>query len=340
MPEEEPKVVDLERVEKQFTALEKAGGAMQQIKTQYQTAMMVQRPRQLSVVLANVLEEARMAGKAFYYSWPVTNKKTGKVTIVEGGSIGLALAMAREWQNAAIEIGMQETHTHWNFTAHFIDLERGFTITRVYRQKIPAVTLGDYGVDRTQDMEFQKAQSKALRNVIFAGVPRWMQIKAREEAKQAEINGVEKEGVEVGKARMVSYFKGIGVSFGMIEDVIGKKLELFTAEDVATLRNFAHQIKEREATVEQLFGKAKDAKPADEPAKPAPASKPRGKPEQPELPVNDDARIRGRFEMLTKEVRTELLNSYQAEKLDEILSGDQETKAAFAREIESRLRKP
>jgi len=56
----------------------------------------VQRPRDLDKIVPAVLREAEFAGEAFYWSWPVKNKKTGKVEMLEGPSIGLSMAVAED----------------------------------------------------------------------------------------------------------------------------------------------------------------------------------------------------------------------------------------------------
>jgi hypothetical protein len=97
--------------------------------TQFHTAVAVQRPRNLDKVVAAVLREAEFAGDAFYYSFPMGGKK------IEGPSIGLAMAVAREWGNCAVPVEYYETPAEWVFNAHFVDLERGFTVSRVFRKK-------------------------------------------------------------------------------------------------------------------------------------------------------------------------------------------------------------
>ena len=59
--------------------------------TQFHTTVAVQLPRNLDKVVAAVLREAEFAGDSFYYSFPMGGTK------IEGPSIGLAMAVAREW---------------------------------------------------------------------------------------------------------------------------------------------------------------------------------------------------------------------------------------------------
>jgi hypothetical protein len=141
--------------------------------TQFHTAGAVQRPRNLDKVVAAVLREAEFAGDAFYYSFPMGGKK------IEGPSIGLAMAVAREWSNCAVPVEYYEPATEWVFNAHFVDLEWGFTVSRVFRKKKGKGVFKKLEDDRAEDMTFQAAQSRAIRNVVLAGVPAGLRTRSR-----------------------------------------------------------------------------------------------------------------------------------------------------------------
>jgi len=68
----------------------------------YTTAVAVQRPRSIAKVTHNVLEEAKLAGAAFYYGWTVKGK--AGPSKIEGPSIDLAMCVARNYGNCVIEI--------------------------------------------------------------------------------------------------------------------------------------------------------------------------------------------------------------------------------------------
>ena len=161
------------------------GKALQKTQTQYTTAIAVQRPRSISRVTKNVLEEAKLAGSAFFYRWEVKNKKTGRKSTVQGPSIDLAMCVARNYGNCVVDIEGTETPTHYMLKGVFIDLETGFTVPRLYRQRKNQNIGGDYGDDRSEDIVFQIAQSKAQRNAIVKAVPNWLIDKAIEEARNA-----------------------------------------------------------------------------------------------------------------------------------------------------------
>jgi hypothetical protein len=215
--------------------------------TQFHTAVAVQRPRNLDKVVAAVLREAEFAGDAFYYSFPMGGKK------IEGPSIGLAMAVAREWSNCAVPVEYQETATEWVFTAHFVDLERGFTVSRVYRKKKGKGAFKKLEDDRAEDMTFQAAQSRAIRNVVLAGVPRWLTDQAKERAKDAVLKGISKEGLAAATDKALKFLAGYGISEAQVIAALGKAKHEWASEDIASLRGMASQLRDGQATTEQLF---------------------------------------------------------------------------------------
>ena len=215
--------------------------------TQFHTAVAVQRPRNLDKVVAAVLREAEFAGDAFYYSFPMGGKK------IEGPSIGLAMAVAREWSNCAVPVEYYETATEWVFNAHFVDLERGFTVSRVFRKKKGKGVFKKLEDDRAEDMTFQAAQSRAIRNVVLAGVPRWLTDQAKERAKDAVLKGISKEGLAVATDKALKFLAGYAISEERVLAVLGKPKHEWASEDIASLRGMASQLRDGQATAEQLF---------------------------------------------------------------------------------------
>jgi hypothetical protein len=233
--------------------------------TQFHTAMAVQRPRNLDKVVAAVLREAEFAGDAFYYSFPMGGRK------IEGPSIGLAMAVAREWSNCAVPVEYQETATEWVFTAHFVDLERGFTVSRVFRKKKGKGAFKKLEDDRAEDMTFQSAQSRAIRNVVLAGVPRWLTDQAKERAKDAVLKGISKEGLAAATDKAMKFLAGYGITEERVLAALGKPKHEWASEDIASLRGMASQLRDGQATAEQLFPtlEATEAQPPAEPPKKA-----------------------------------------------------------------------
>ncbi|MGC2434821.1 MAG: PD-(D/E)XK nuclease family protein [Desulfobaccales bacterium] len=220
---------------------------MMRSQTQFHTAVAVQRPRNLDKVVAAVLREAEFAGDAFYYSFPMGGKK------IEGPSIGLAMAVAREWGNCAVPVEYYETLTEWVFNAHFVDLERGFTVSRVFRKKKGKGAFKKLEEDRAEDMTFQAAQSRAIRNVVLAGVPLWLTDQAKERAKDTVLKGISKEGLAAATDKALKFLSGYGITEERVLALWGKPKNEWTSEDIATLRGLASQLRDGQATPEQIF---------------------------------------------------------------------------------------
>jgi hypothetical protein len=233
---------------------------MMRSQTQFHTAVAVQRPRNLDKVVAAVLREAEFAGDAFYYSFPMDGKK------IEGPSIGLAMAVAREWSNCAVPVEYNETPSEWVFIAHFVDLERGFTLSRVFRKKKGKGVFKKLEDDRAEDMTFQAAQSRAIRNVVLAGIPRWLTDQAKERAKEVVLKGISKEGLAAATEKALKFLAGYDIGEDRVIAALGKPKNEWTSESIASLRGMASQLKDGQATAEQLFPpiESKEAKPKGE----------------------------------------------------------------------------
>ena len=239
------------------------GKALVKTQTDYHCAIAVQKPRILDKVVEAVKREAVYGGDDFFYRWPAKTKD-GKVKIIEGGTIGLALAIAREWTNCVIPINVEENNGHWIFTASFVDLEKGFTITRSFRQQIPLTAPGKYELARWQDMAFQKGQSQAIRNVIFNGVPRWLRTEAISIAKESSLKKITKEGIDTARTKAVEFLAQYGITEEQIKATIGKELNELLPDDIQTLRNLAVQIQNGDISPETAFPPISSSVPKEE----------------------------------------------------------------------------
>jgi hypothetical protein len=88
---------------------------------------------------------------------------------------------------------------------------------------------------------FQAAQSRAIRNVVLAGVPRWLTDQAKERAK------------EVATDKALKFLAGYGITEARVVGALGKSKQEWAIEDIATLRGMASQLKDGQATAEHLF---------------------------------------------------------------------------------------
>ena len=231
------------------------GGALQQVRSSYATAIAVQQPRILHDVERRLLEEARLSGEDFYYGWG-----SGKDAI-EGASVKLAMAAARCYGNCAIEaLPVQDMPDSWIFTAAFVDLETGFTLTRQFRQSKQWVVYGRHDPERKDDIRFQIGQSKAARNVILNAVPEVLIRHAMDEAKAGVRVGIEKYVKENSMPKAVdlvlSGLAKVGVSEKLVLEKVGKaKREAVTVDDLVILRGDLAAIQKGQERADMLFPK-------------------------------------------------------------------------------------
>ncbi|MEW6505490.1 MAG: hypothetical protein AB1457_16150 [Chloroflexota bacterium] len=228
-----------------------SGGALQQTRTAYTTAVSVQQPRSIAKIAHNVLEEAKLAGKSFYYRW-IAKTKDGKKSIIQGPSIDLAMALCRHYGNCAIDVQAVETPTHYMMKGVFIDLESGFTCPRLFRQR-KGQSMGMKDQDRQEDIVFQIGQSKAIRNAVIKAMPDWLIERAIEVAGEAELNKAKAENPHLARQKVIEFFGGYGVTVERIEAERERRVDEWTADDIVTLRGMAMALKEGRVSPDELF---------------------------------------------------------------------------------------
>jgi len=228
------------------------GTTAQKIHTAYMTAVKVQLPRVMEDIVDAVMRESEYAREAFFYAWG-----EGK-NHVEGPSVGLCLCIAREWGNCAIESETTETPDAYIFTSHFIDLERGFTISRDFRQSKKWKVYGQMDEYRKDTNRFQIGQSKAIRNVVKAAVPSWLIEQAIEKAKDAIRKGITKEGIATATEKAFKALSQHGVTEDRVLAKIGRKNKHeVTMEDIIDLRTAYSAISKGEAYADAIFPPSK-----------------------------------------------------------------------------------
>lgn len=264
------------------TAEELIGQGKTLVKTQvgHQTAIAVQVPRDFKKFVQAVTDEAMMAGKAFYYSFPVKSKDkdTGAITrsTIEGGSIGMAMALIRNYGNAAVEIEVAaEDSLTTTFRASVVDMEKGVTIPRLFRyKKTPGKKRGGFDEDRTADADFQIAQSKAMRNAVLKFMPEWLLDTLMDACQSSELKAIERMGVVPAREQMVKVCKGMGVTIPSLLSALEKdKLEDIGAIDLVHVKGMVQAIRDKQATVAELFppveAETPSEKTTEKPAEPA-----------------------------------------------------------------------
>jgi len=227
--------------------------ALQRVKTEYVTAVRVQKARDFQRVVAAVINEARMAGASFYYYWEQFDKKKGKMVPIEGPSVDMAMSFARNYGNCAVEIEEEETATHFKFKACFIDLESGFTLPRLFRQRKGQSLGNKMDQGRQEDVIYQLAQSKAQRNAIVKAMPEWLKEQAMAEAKAAEQRKVQTQNIQPVIQKILDFFAQYGIPKETIEANRTRPVESWTPEDIVHLRGMATAIKENRISPAEIF---------------------------------------------------------------------------------------
>ena len=255
-----PQVVDEshpahQRTSSPQTAMAIIGGgkALQQVRTQYVTAVSVQKPRDMGKIQEAVLKEADMAGASFMYGWNVKDKRSGKTVRIEGPSIDMAMSLVRNYGNCVLDTSFAETETHFVFDSFLIDLESGTTIKRQFRQRRSQSLSGKMDKDRQEDIVFQIGQSKAGRNVVTRAMPGWLIEKAIEASKDGELKRIDPKQLPKYRQLAVKFFSSHDVEAKLIEDALGKPMDKWMAEDIVELKGMMTALKEGRATTEELF---------------------------------------------------------------------------------------
>lgn len=263
------------------------GQTLQRTMSRYTTAVAVQKPRDLDAIVKSLEKEAEYAGKTWFYHWVVQSedKNTGemKAEIVEGGSINMAYALAREMGNCAVECeDVRHIGKATYFFPCFIDLEKGTTIQRPFRASNLGEISGRYKQARKDDMRFQIAVSKAERNVIFAGTYKWIEKRLIKKAQDVVAKEITAEGIEKHKVRAIKAFAELGVTEKMLVERLGSPVAQWAIDDVVMLSGLMQAIKQAEALVGELFPVASEKKRGKGEVDPAAVMTPEGtKPETP-----------------------------------------------------------
>lgn len=214
-----------------------------------QIATAKQYPRNLSRVLNNIETLATMdedvAGSCFY-----TLRRQGKV--IEGASVRMAEIVASSWGNLRSQARIIANDGK-TITAQGVchDLETNTAISVEVKRRITDKNGKTYN-DDMQIMTGNAACAIALRNAVFKVVPAALIKKAIDKAKKVSLG--ESMTLEQSRAKMLAYFKTIGVEDKQIFDYLSvEKIEEIDIDMVVELRGLATAIKEGTTTVKEAF---------------------------------------------------------------------------------------
>jgi hypothetical protein len=210
-------------------------------------------PRHLAEVERRVTRTATLLGEDAFYAWG-----SGK-NHIEGASITLAAALMLAWGNAVIEAGpVQETAESWIFTHTFIDLERGVSLTRQFRQPRRETVFGRMDPYRKEMINFGKGQSRSIRNTILMAMPEWLVKKALEVALQGARVKMEQfikdKGLAAAQAYTVNQLKRVGVPEDAVLARMGKaEVRALDLDDLVALAADCKSIDSGQEAAASLF---------------------------------------------------------------------------------------
>lgn len=184
---------------------------------------------------AKARKELKMlaAGKTdeWGYSWPVRNKKTGKMETVEGPSIKCANAVLGVVENMDTQIEVVVTDEAWIFKVKLYDYERNVENERVFHQRRGVRIFGD--PERDADVAFALGQSKAIRNAVVNYLPELVEF-AWEESRKALVDTILKDPKGF-KQRIYDKLKALSVPVERVVAWVGRGDKAWNAEDMARI---------------------------------------------------------------------------------------------------------
>lgn len=176
--------------------------------------------------------------------------RDGKV--IEGPSARFAEILMFAWGNARAEAEViDEGQTHLTARGTFFDMERNVAVRKTIKRRIT----NKRGVRYNEDMiavTGNAANSIAMRNAVFAGIPKAIWKPIYEKARYASLG----QGGTLTQKRqqMVEWFGKLAVTPEQVCALVGVDgIEDVKEDQLITLRGFANAIKDGELKVEDLL---------------------------------------------------------------------------------------
>ena len=248
-------------------ALVAAGERVMAVENDTLRSIATQRPRNEEQALNKALKELEIVPELAANNYYVIPFKDGDRTVnVEGPSIKAAMSLARHWGNCTDGARMAgEDDDRVVVEGVFVDLETG---RRTARQVSVPRTRWDKRRRQMVSMRgdkmnqaVQAGMSKAVRNAVLAALPEWLVTTYYEAAKEIASSGRkrgEKEAAPLQKRieRVTTAFTNVGVTPELLTSYLGHPLEETTAAEIADLIGIGNAIRDRQTTVEEVFGGA------------------------------------------------------------------------------------
>jgi len=220
-----------------------------QVATQVFGAQNVAVRRDERIILNKIRALAAAAGQEWFYRFPVRNKKKGTTDYIEGPSIKMANDLARLYGNCDVDCRAVDIGSHILFTARFIDLETGYSLTRPFQQRKGASQMGSDS-DRQSDITFQIGASKAIRNVIINALQTYADF-AFDHAKTALTEKISGD-LEAWRQRTHDRLKE-RVDPRRAEVVVGRPWKEWLATDIARVITMMKGVSDGMASLDETF---------------------------------------------------------------------------------------
>lgn len=211
----------------------------------------IRKERSEATIRQKVVEMATRNAGSYIYSWEVKNRRTGKSETIEGGTIKLAMDIARLWGNCRIMHRVETYSDHFMIIAAFLDLETNFWTERSFRQRRTINVGGGYDDGRKDDMAMQIGVSKAIRNVVLNALSEPAEIAVATVKKNFQA-WVEKNPDKVNEFLM-EHMERYGLEKARIEKTIGKRTEAWSVADKAVAMMKFRSLDEGAASVDDVF---------------------------------------------------------------------------------------
>lgn len=171
---------------------------------------------------------------------------------IEGPSVRLAEILLYSWTNARAEaVVIEESATHVKAQGTFYDLERNVAVRKIVARRITDKRGNRYNDDMIV-MTGNAACSIALRNAVFAGIPKAIWKPIYTQARQVSIG--EAGAFTTNRDKIIGVFGKMKISIEKLCAWLGVNgIEDIQADELIKLRGLANAIKDGEASLEETF---------------------------------------------------------------------------------------
>lgn len=247
------------------------GASLIRIENDAMLQVATRRPRDESKVLQGALGELLLVpeqAKEAFYVIPYRERQLDgsyKIVNVQGPSIDAATALARRWGNCTVTARIvNEDAEGFDIEGVFLDLETNYRISKPFRVGKYQKSKGGqvYQLDPQRAlMAIQAGASKAIRNAVLSGLPKYLVNAYYEKARQLAAGSPDAKADPKRLEALLKAFERFKVTKEMLERYAERPASDWTGEEIANLRGVWNALNDKQITVEDLFGGG-EAKPA------------------------------------------------------------------------------